>query len=54
VFGNFLKYALYYVRSGTMDPPDSKDQVKYQNMALRIKGSKERTGSDHGVVEKKN
>lgn len=27
-------------------------QVKYNNMALRIKGSKERTGSDDGVVNK--
>jgi len=48
-----LDHALYYVRSGALDPPDSKDQVKYQNLALKIKGNKERTGSDHGVVNKK-
>ena len=47
-----LDHGLYFIRTGVGVPPNpssKKDEVKYQNKALRIKGSKERTGTDHGV-----
>lgn len=47
-----LDHGLYFIRTGVGVPPSSKnkrDEVKYQNKALKIKGSKQRTGTDHGV-----
>lgn len=47
-----LDHGLYFIRTGVGVPPNSKnkrDEVKFQNKALKIKGSKQRTGTDHGV-----
>ena len=51
-----LDHGLYFIRTGVGEPPSTqskKDEVIYQNKALKIKGSLERTGSDHGIINKK-
>ncbi|MCB9082606.1 MAG: hypothetical protein H6555_12945 [Lewinellaceae bacterium] len=47
-----LDHGFYFVKTGIGEPPagsSKRDEVWYQNKALRIKGSKTRTGLDHGV-----
>ena len=49
-----LDHGLDFIRTGSLDDShkSQKQQVKYQNAALINKGSKPRTGKDHGVIKK--
>ncbi len=47
-----LDHGLYFIRTGIGIPPNpssKKDEAKYQNKALKIEGSQQRTGTDHGT-----